>query len=90
MQCLGDPCSMYLACILIVTVTLLFVQAITVGFFAEFPQPVKDAAEAIVNARYVYTCTLCVHKRVGCFIILSFMYTLSFISLFFPLSLLFV
>uniref|UniRef100_A0A1X7UKU1 AAA+ ATPase domain-containing protein n=2 Tax=Amphimedon queenslandica TaxID=400682 RepID=A0A1X7UKU1_AMPQE len=25
-------------------------HAITVGFFAEFPQPVKDAAEAIVNA----------------------------------------
>ena len=53
---LGDPCYMYLGCILIVTVTLLFVQAITVGFFAEFPQPVKDAAEAIVNARYVYVC----------------------------------
>ena len=30
---------------------IFILQAITVGFFAEFPQPVKDAAEAIVNAR---------------------------------------
>ena len=32
-------------------------QAITKGFFAEFPQPVKEAAESIVKARYV--CTVC-------------------------------
>ena len=33
---------------------LLFIQAITKGFFAEFPQPVKEAAESIVKARYVH------------------------------------
>jgi len=28
-------------------------QAIMKGFFAEFPPPVKEAAESIVNARWV-------------------------------------
>ncbi len=30
-----------------------YVKAITKGFFSDFPDPVKVAAESIVNARYV-------------------------------------
>ena len=37
-------------------------QAITKGFFAEFPQPVKDATEAIVNARWGYAFGYCTLK----------------------------
>ena len=45
-------------------VYLTHLQAITKGFFTEFPQPVKEAAESIVKARYYYTtppyvCTAC-------------------------------
>ena len=36
-------------------VYLTHLQAITKGFFTEFPQPVKEAAESIVKARYYYT-----------------------------------
>ena len=53
--CLGScicTCTCALLSYALMVIPLL--QAITKGFFAEFPQPVKDATEAIVNARWGY------------------------------------
>ena len=54
-------------------------QAITKGFFAEFPQPVKEAAESIVKARYVYTvCTAtCKEDAITVFCALEFSTTIA-------------
>ena len=43
--------SVHLHELAVYVIFIFILQAITVGFFAEFPQPVKNAAEAIGNAR---------------------------------------
>lgn len=35
-----------------------FLQAITKGFFSDFPPAVKEAADAIVNSRLVLLCII--------------------------------
>lgn len=51
---------------------LSLLQAITKGFFADFPPAVKEAAEPIVNARYVQLVSL-VLMYYSLFIVLKFM-----------------
>lgn len=40
-----------------------YVKAITKGFFSDFPDPVKVAAESIVNARYVNASYMYIEKH---------------------------